>query len=284
MVTLAALQAEPWWGREIVTSPMVGLGLQLRAAYGTGAVSIGIKGNERHLSGGHRSQEWILNSAYVSPVGSTYTVQSGLTSIQARHLAAIDFTPGVWGTPDNRAKMKVLTRRLIDAMKAGQLDELDECFGTLDGATVTGWNNDRDATITADSSHLDHLHLRFDRRFADDNAVMVKTAAIMLGEDMTMSAEDLAAIATKVWNQDVDPSPTVSTAAYRALNAAQKDAAAALDGVAELKAQVAELAARPPVASAPVDPATLKAVMLDPEVLAANARAVNDDAARRQVE
>lgn len=47
---------------------------------------------------------------------------------------------------------------------------------------------------------------------------------------------------------------------------------------------VVTLLGRPPVESAPVDPAALKAVMLDPEVMAAYAKAVNDDAARRAAE
>lgn len=45
---------------------------------------------------------------------------------------------------------------------------------------------------------------------------------------------------------------------------------------------LAELKARPPVQAGPVDPAAVKAVLLDPQVLAAIATAVNDDSARRQ--
>lgn len=44
---------------------------------------------------------------------------------------------------------------------------------------------------------------------------------------------------------------------------------------------IVEAAQRPPVTAAPVDPEALKAVLLDPEVLAALAKAVNDDAAAR---
>lgn len=182
MATQEQLEAEPWWDREIITSPMVGVGLQLRAAYNVGASSFGIKGNTRHLSGGHRSQEWLKNSAYCE--NRAYTVQSGLTATQARMCVAFDFTPAAWGSADNRAKMKTLTKRLIDAMKAGALDEVDEVFGTLDGVRVTGWNNDADKTISADSSHLDHVHVRLDRRYADDNAVMVKITNVMLGVQM----------------------------------------------------------------------------------------------------
>lgn len=55
-----------------------------------------------------------------------------------------------------------------------------------------------------------------------------------------------------------------------------------LDGaVGKLAADVQELKARPPVASAPVDPAVLKAVLLAPEVLAAIAAAVADEGHRR---
>lgn len=51
--------------------------------------------------------------------------------------------------------------------------------------------------------------------------------------------------------------------------------------IAEVAADVEELKARPPVQPAPVDPATLKAVLLDPQVLAAIAKAVADEEHRR---
>lgn len=51
-----------------------------------------------------------------------------------------------------------------------------------------------------------------------------------------------------------------------------------------LVADVAVLKSRPPVQPAPVDPAALKAVLLDPQVLAAIAKAVNDDSHRRSAE
>lgn len=194
MATLAQLEAEPWWDREIVTSPMVGLGLQLRNAYNTGPASVGVKGNAAHLSGGHRSQEWLKRSAYCE--NRTYATQSNLTGTQLLVCSALDFTPGAWGTADNRAKMRVLTKRTIDAMKAGRCDELLEVFGTLDGKTVTGWRNDLNVVVSSDSSHLDHLHLRFDRRYANDNAVMSKVAAILLEDDMALTDDDVR----KIWS------------------------------------------------------------------------------------
>lgn len=197
MATLSQLEAEPWWDREIVTSPMVGLGLQLRGAYGTGALSIGIKGNVAHLSGGHRSQEWIKNSAWCT--NRNYATQAGLAGDQLRYCSALDFAPAAWGSADNRAKMIVLTRRVIDAMKAGRCDELVEVFGTLDGEKVAGWRNDLNVAVSSDSSHLDHIHLRFDRRYVNDNAVMSRTAAILLEDDMAFDAEEKADVRTLPW-------------------------------------------------------------------------------------
>lgn len=255
MATYAQLEAEPWWGREITTSPMTGLGLSLRAAYGTGAASYGMKGNNRHLSGSHRSQEWIKNSAYVSPSGSTYTVQSGLSAEQARYIAGFDFTPGAWGTADNRQKMIVLTRRLTDAMKAGRLPQLRQCFGTLDGVTVYGWDNPTQRRITADDSHLDHIHGGMDRRLANDNTAVAGIGAVMLGDDMSVedvttgikNAEYAAAKRTALpGTEGADP-----TGKYgRALNDSQNEIAArqlqpVLDAIAALDAKVQQLLDRP---------------------------------------
>lgn len=266
MATLEQLKSEPWYGREITTSPMVGLGLQFRQAFQAGSGSVGIKGNEAHLSGGHRSQEWIRNSRYCT--NRTYTVQTGLTGDQYRYCSALDFTPALWGSADNRAKMRVLTGRMIGAMKAGECEEVIECFGTLDGKNVAGWRNDLNEPASSDDSHLDHIHVRFDRRYCNDNAVMSKVAAILLGDDMALTDDDVKRIADAVWFRNVNASGDGGAlAAWVTLDQAR-------DGVGELLK-------RPPVQSAPVDPATLKAVLLDPEVLLAIGKAVLDEDHRR---
>lgn len=54
--------------------------------------------------------------------------------------------------------------------------------------------------------------------------------------------------------------------------------------VKKIIAAVARLEAKPPVAPAPVDAAALKAALLDPDVLKAIAKAVNDDAHARTAE
>lgn len=264
MATLAQLEDEIWWGREITTSPMTGLGLELRAAYNAGRSAVGIKGNEVHLSGGHRSQEWIKNSRYCE--NRNYAVQAGLSVDQVRFISALDFVPAEWGTVDNRNKMRVLTGRAINAMKDGRCNEVIECFGTLDGKNVTGWRNDLNVVVTSDSSHLDHIHIRFDRRYCNDNAVMRKVAKILLEDDVLTDAE-IKKIVDAVWFRDVNATGDGALPAWTTLDQTH-------DAVLEIKG-------RPPVQSAPVDPATLKAVLLDPEVLLAIGKAVLDEDHRR---
>lgn len=85
---------------------------------------------------------------------------------------------------------------------------------------------------------------------------------IITEDGMPLSKEDLV----NIWGHDLKDGDGVDKA-YWVLNRAA--------------AGVADLQARPPVQAAPVDPAALKAVLLDPEVLAAIAKAVNDDAHAR---
>lgn len=67
-------------------------------------------------------------------------------------------------------------------------------------------------------------------------------------------------------------------------NMPMRTAKAALVAAEKALAAVNELAARPPVVAAPLDPAVLKAVLLDPEVLAGIAEAVADEDHRRSAE
>lgn len=181
--TYQELQSENWWSREIVTDELRWCGSELCRLTGAAATSIGTKGNNCHLNGGHRSQEWIKNSRYCT--NRSYTVQSGLTTEQARHIAALDRTPGEWGTAANRAQVAVETRRLLDAAKAGLLDGITQIEGTLDGKTTFGYNVLTGTTFTPDSSHLDHWHLTFDRTRMRDKALMQRIIDAVTGGDMT---------------------------------------------------------------------------------------------------
>jgi len=200
VVTYAQLEDEPWWGREIVTSALTGAGLMLCSAYGVAASAFGTKGNNRHLNGSHRSQEWIKNSAYVDPPGSTYTVQSGLTAEQARFIAGLDFTPGAWGSSDNRSKMIAITNRLDAAYARGDLNGIvRQFFGTKNGTTVFGRDVPTGRIISADDSHLDHSHVGVNRAVADDNDAMAKIARIMIGD--TMTTDDVIVGTSQLWDK-----------------------------------------------------------------------------------
>lgn len=193
MATLAQLRSEPYWDHEIVTTELDRLGDELCRRTGRPRVAFGSKGNEAHTRGAHRSQEWILNSRFCT--NQTYTVQTGLTALQARHVAGADFTPGDWGTTSNRQLMVEQTNRLVSALKAGTLPGVREVIGTLDGRTVVGTRADG-STFGSDDSHLEHWHLTLDRRRCADRAVMERIVAVALGEDDDVSAAD-------VWNHKI---------------------------------------------------------------------------------
>lgn len=186
MPTLAQLQAEAVWRAEVVTPELDECCDTIAAGLGIARSAVGTKGDEDHLRGHHRSQQWILASSYCT--NRTYTVQAGLTSEQLRHIAAIDITPGAWGTTANRRRTAAITARLVAAMKAGELDEVLEVYGAAaDLKTVTGWNNRENRTATANSSHLDHTHLGIDRRKLRDRAFLQRLASIVIGDDVNLT-------------------------------------------------------------------------------------------------
>jgi hypothetical protein len=179
--TYAQLQSERWWGREIVTAELDWLGDHLCSRLRRPRSAAGSKGDNEHLNGAHRSQEWILNSRYST--SRAYTVQGGLNATQLRHISGFDLVPGEWGSAQNRRLMIEQTGRLLAAMRGGKLDEVRELFGTTNGSTVTGWNNVTNSFASSDSSHLEHWHLSLDRRHCANRALMERIVAIALGED-----------------------------------------------------------------------------------------------------
>ncbi|MEV0214305.1 hypothetical protein [Micromonospora sp. NPDC050695] len=175
------MQAESYWAREIVTPEIDWLGDELCRRTNRPRAAFGSKGDTAHLRGAHRSQEWLLKSRFST--SRTYTVQSGLTAEQARHVAGVDFTPG------SDTQMIAQCKRLLAAMKAGLLDEVVEFFGNVDGdQVVDGWDNVRDRAASSDSSHLWHWHLTIDRRHCRNRKLMERILAIVLG--LTVKADD----------------------------------------------------------------------------------------------
>jgi hypothetical protein len=294
MPTIVQLRAEPWWDREVITPELHWLGDELCRRTGAAASSIGTKGDVSHLNGGHRSQEWIVNSDWCT--NKRYTVQSGLSAEQLRHVAALDRTPGAWGTSANRARMVLETGRLVAAGKAGKLPGVTQIQGTLDGKTTFGINLPSLITTVPSDSHLDHWHLTFDRRHLRDAALMQRIVDVVLagpgGGDDVSDAYELLVNAKRPGVPE--SSQTHTEARYGSLSNAEAlaimqrahyDARHAADGVDELRETINQLQAEvAALKSGGVPPADLKAVLLDPDVLAAIAKAVNDEDHKRSAE
>lgn len=288
MPTLAQLQSEPYWSREIVTAELDWLGDELCRRTGRPRDAAGTKGDTHHLNGAHRSQEWILNSRWCT--SRTYTVQSGLTATQLRHIAGFDFTPGTV------AQMIAQCKRLMSAMKAGILEEVRELYGNVDGdKVVDGWDNLHNRAATSDSSHLWHWHLSIDRKHLTNKALMERIVAIALGEDIDVDTKEQIANSLQFgWATltgqpaAVYPNEAPGSARVNVGNPLwgqlETTGAAVSEVAAKVDAGVAQILARPQVEAAPVDPAALKAVLLDPQVLAAIAGAVLDAQAARLAE
>lgn len=181
MPTYAQLESERWWGREVVTAELDWLGDELCSRMRRPRAAAGSKGDNAHLNGAHRSQEWILNSRFST--SRSYTVQGGLNATQLRHISGFDMVPGEWGSAQNRTLMIAQTGRLLAAMRGGKLDEVRELFGTTNGSTVTGWDNVTNSFTSSDSSHLEHWHLSLDRRHCANRRLMERIVAIALGEE-----------------------------------------------------------------------------------------------------
>jgi hypothetical protein len=82
------------------------------------------------------------------------------------------------------AEMKIATRRLMDACEKKDprvQGKLREFFGTLDGKTVTGYSPYRGRRVSADKSHLWHIHLSGHRKYANDRAAWRGIAEVMAG-------------------------------------------------------------------------------------------------------
>jgi hypothetical protein len=272
MATLAQLQAEPWWGREIVTAELDWLGDELCRRTGRPRDAAGTKGNAAHLRGAHRSQEWLKNSQFCT--NRIYTTQGGLTATQARHVAGFDFTPG------SAEQMIAQCRRIYAAVRAGRLEEVREFYGNVDGdQRVDGWDNVDNEPASSDSSHLWHWHLSIDRRHCANKALMERILAVALNLEEDMTPEQAAQLRDTHFVLTSIPNPA-GTGARVPLQVWCAAVDTALDALA-VKAGItpAELAQ---IKTAAADAARAGAAQaLTPEVLAA---AIPDELASEVVE
>lgn len=180
---MAISALDPYYRAETTPVSVYRIGAALCAAYNQPADAFGAKGNLVHASGYHRSRAWILSSPDSRHGDDDYSVLKPLDQGGSDNdVSAFDFTPGVWGTAENRRRMAEITNRVYVAAKAGdrRLSNLREFAGTLDGRTVITFNcADGSLRAAFDSSHLDHVHGSFWRsRAANDHTGI---AEIMLG-------------------------------------------------------------------------------------------------------
>lgn len=278
------ITSETWWRREIVTTELDEACDAIAAGLRIPRGDVGTKGNVRHLRGHHRSQEWIKESDYCT--NRSYTVQAGISEDQARHIAGIDITPGEWGTAENRRRVAAITARLVAAMRAGELDEVFEVYGAASDLTsVTGYNNRENRAASSDSSHLDHVHVGMDRRKLRDRAALGRLVAVILGDDMYEQQDrnvDWSTTNRTKGMLSMAPVVQYQIPGEKEPRREPNELATAVTGIrTDLTALAAKVAALPKPLPVQVDVATLKAALLDPEVLAAIAKAVVDEDHRR---
>lgn len=232
-------------------------------AYGVGPAAFGAKGNLNHESGYHRSRAWILHSPD-SPYGARdYSVLLAADKGNDNDVAAFDFTPGVWGSPDNRRKMISITTRVVDALKRNdpRVSALREFAGTLDGVHVVTYDHSRGAFKTPfDSSHLDHCHGSIYRTMTRVNHAGI--VSVILGQTMaewtqqqindvvfTLTANPLharlnvlegnvASIMAKLDELATRPAGTVELTSEQTATVADAARGGAVDGVGRLRLTV----------------------------------------------
>lgn len=156
-------------------------------AYGVGPGNFGAKGNLSHDHGYHRSLNWVLHSPDSRDGARDYSalLAADKPTFNLDDVAAVDFTPGEWGTADNRKKMIAITARMIDALKRDdpRVAAVREFAGTLDGVHVVTYDHSRHAFKTPfDVTHLDHGHTSLYRSMTRVNHAGI--VSVMLGESM----------------------------------------------------------------------------------------------------
>jgi hypothetical protein len=151
---------------EYAPQDMLWLGNQIVKAV-PGAKLSGIIGDRAHVYGYHRARSVLPGDDYSVVLEAD---QAG----DADAAAALDISLPPAG-------MKQMTARLMAVCK----DKSDprrkyirEFFGTLDGHTVTGWDNPSHSPATSDDSHLWHIHLSFYRRHVNNRTAMEAVLSI----------------------------------------------------------------------------------------------------------
>lgn len=163
MPTYGQLADEAAWRDEIAAPALRTLRDRLRAHF-LGA-QVDVRGDNNHLSGYHRSRRWIKESIYCE--NHTYSVSRTVgdrSGGDSNWSCAVDFG-GV-----AQDVLYAVCKRLDAAVRAGRLEKITEWYGNLgDDGRVDGWDNISNRLASADSSHLYHLHMSFDRGRANED-------------------------------------------------------------------------------------------------------------------
>lgn len=173
---------DPVYRAEIVPSELARFAIAVRARFGLPSANVGIKGDSGHASGYHRSRRWILQSPDSRYGASDYSVRSADDLAgDSDWLAAVDISFG------STATLIQVCRRLKAASDRDdpRLHGWREFLGTLDGVHPYGWDFVQHYAKVPDRSHLYHLHLSRQRRYA--NTPMTAILGVMAdGEDDEM--------------------------------------------------------------------------------------------------
>jgi len=195
-----AITDDPYFQRELVPEQLARLSAALRARWALASGATGIKGDEDHKRGYHRSREFNLYSPYC--INRTYSVTETVGNRiggDARWLAGMDIS-----LPDRL--LLGACQRLDEAVRAGRLEKVTEWYGNKDGDTrVDGYDNIHNAIASSDSSHLWHMHISFDRgRVNEDHSDLY---AILTGDTDVITDDDVERIAKRAaeltWRQPV---------------------------------------------------------------------------------
>ena len=189
MATKQQLHAEKMWHEEIVPPALQRLADAVRLHFRLPGGHIGIKGNEEHLYGGHRSEDWIRRSKF-SKHGSEDRTINGQYGGGNRHwLAALDVTF------HSTAQLIEVCNRFAPAVRAGKCPTVTRWYGNLGDDPITkkqkvdGFDTVTRQVVRGDDSHLTHLHIEFARAPANDDHSGVFAA--LTGDLMDPKAHDI---------------------------------------------------------------------------------------------
>ena len=196
MPTYAELETEAVYRAEYEPAALAAFNNRLRVHFGHDRTQTTSRGDNRHLTGRHRSRAWVATSRFCT--NRSYGTRDGRdTRGPANALRATDV--GLQGQA-----LRDASARMDAAVRAGLLPEIAEWFGTVDGRTVIGWFEGH--ASSSDSSHLYHLHLGYWTEQTENAAFFDRLFAVITGTgtvkeiiDMGMQvlAKDLAT--GKIW-------------------------------------------------------------------------------------